>query len=47
MLYDDLEEWDWGGVGGRLKREGIYVYIYLIHVVIQQKLIQYCKAILL
>ena len=27
------------GVGfkGRLKREGIYVYLYLIHVVVQQK----------
>jgi len=26
MLYDDLEGCD-GGLGGRLKREGIYVYI--------------------
>ena len=24
-LYDELEGWD-GGVGGRVKREGIYVY---------------------
>ena len=26
MLCDDLEGWDEGGVGGRLKKEGIYVY---------------------
>ena len=25
-LLDDLKGWD-GGVGGRLKREGIYVYL--------------------
>ena len=37
MLCDDLEGWDWGEVGGRLKREGIYVYLWLIHVVVQQK----------
>ena len=34
------------GVGGRLKREGIYVYIYLIHSA-QQKLTQCCKIIIL
>ena len=27
----------------RPKREGIYVYIELIHVVVQQKLTQHCK----
>jgi len=27
-----------GGVGGRLKREGLYVYLWLIHLVVQQKL---------
>lgn len=31
---DDLAGWD-GGVGGRLKREEIYVYLYLIHVVVR------------
>ena len=36
-----------GAVGGRLKREGIYVYIELIHITEQQKLTQYCKAIIL
>ena len=32
------------GVGERSKREGIYVYIQLIHFVVQQKLIQLYKA---
>ena len=35
MLCDDLEGF---GAGGKLKREGIYVYLWLIHVVVQQKL---------
>ena len=34
------------GVGGKLKKEEICVYIQLIHVV-QQKLTQCCKAIIL
>ena len=42
VLCDDIEGW----VGGRLKREGIYVYIWLIHVAVQQKLTQHCKAII-
>ena len=46
MLCDDLKGWE-----GRLKREGIYIYththIQLIRVVIQQKLMQHCKAIIL
>jgi len=36
-----------GGVGGRLKREGTYVYLQLIPVVVWQKPTQYCKAIIL
>ena len=32
-------------MGGRSKREGIYVYIELIHIAVQQKLTQHCKAI--
>ena len=35
------------GVGGRSKREGIYVYIQVIHFIAQQKLTQHCKAIIL
>jgi len=36
VLCDDLKGWDggWWGEGGKLKREGIYVYIRLIHVVV-------------
>ena len=36
-----------GGVGGRFQREGIYVYLWLIHVVVRQKPIQRCKAIII
>lgn len=35
-----------GAVGGRLKGEGIYVYIQLIHLVVK-KLMQHCEAIML
>ena len=45
----NLEEWD--KAGGREMQEGgvmgIYVYIKLIHFVIQQKLTQHCKAFIL
>ena len=36
-----------GVVGGRLKREGVYVYLCLIHIAVLKKAIQYCKAIIL
>ena len=36
-----------GEVRGRLKREGIFVYLQLIHTVLQEKLIQHWKAIIL
>ena len=35
------------GWGGRIKREGTYVYLWLIHSVVWQKPIQHCKAIIL
>ena len=35
----------WGGVGGRLKREGIYVYLWLILIVVTTKLTQHCKQL--
>ena len=35
-----------GRVEGRLTREGIYVYTWLVHVFAQQKLIQHCKIII-
>ena len=41
VLCDDIEGWEGG------KREVIYVHIQLIHVVVQQKLTQHCKAITL
>ena len=45
MICDDLEGWNGGGE--RLQREGIHVYIELIHGVVQPKLTQHCKAIIL
>ena len=47
VLCVDLEGGMEGGVGGKLKREGIYVYLRLIHVAVQQKLTQHCKIIIL
>ena len=54
MLCDNLEGWGevgWDGMGweveGRFKREGTYVYLWLIYVNVWQKPIQYCKAIIL
>ena len=47
MLCDNLEggmEWE---VGGSFKREGTYVYLWLIHTVVRQKPTQHCKAIIL
>ena len=43
MLCDDLEGC-YGRVERRLRREGIYVYIWLIHDAVQQKLTQHCKS---
>ena len=40
-LCDNLEE-----VEGRVKREGTYVYLWLIHVDVWQKSTQYCKTII-
>ena len=53
LLCDNLEGWDGVGVGrewelgGRFKREGTYVYLWLIHDDVWQKPTQYCKAIIL
>ena len=45
VLCVDIEGWDWG-VGGRIQREGIYVYLQLTHTV-QQKIRQHCEEIIL
>ena len=37
----------WWDVGGRIQREGTYVYLWLIHVDVWQKPTEYCKAIIL
>ena len=37
----------WDGVRGKFKREGTYVYLWLINVDIWQKPTHYCKAIIL
>ena len=42
MLCDNENGWD-GGLGGRLKKEGIYVYKELTHIDVQQKLTSHCK----
>ena len=34
------------GVRGRLKREGMYEYLLLIHLLVQQKRMQHCRAII-
>ena len=34
-------------MGGRFRREGIYVYLWLIHIVVWQKPKQHCKTIIL
>ena len=34
-------------MGGTFKREGIYVYLWLIHADMWQRPTQYCKAIIL
>ena len=42
----DLDGWDWNDGREDQKRETC-AYIWLIHFIVQQKLIQHCKAILL
>ena len=47
VLCDNLEGWDGVGVGGKFKREGTCVYLWLIHADICQRATQNCKAIFL
>jgi len=45
VLCANLEGWD--GVGGKLRREGAYVYLWLTHADVWQKPTKHCKAIIL
>ena len=47
MLCDNLEGKDGVGVGERFKREGIFVYLWMIYVSVQQKPTQRWKAVIL
>lgn len=47
MLCDHLGGGIGWGLEGRLKEEGLYVYLWLVPVVVQQKLIEQCNAIIL
>ena len=47
MLCGNPGGWDEGSVGGISEKERIYVYIYMIHLVVQQKVTQHCKAVIL
>ena len=45
VLYENLEEWNREEIGRRFKREGTYVYPWLIHADIWQKPSQCCRVI--
>ena len=45
-LRDDLEGWGGGVVAGRLRKEGIYEYMWLNHDVVQQKLTPHREGII-
>ena len=47
MLCDDLRAGMGGGAGGKFRKEEVYAYIPLIHIIVQQELTQHCKAIIL
>ena len=50
VLCVNLERWGGGmgrEMGGKFKREGAYVYLWLIHVDVSQKTTKFCKAIIL
>ena len=47
VLCDNLEGWERREVGWRFKREGICVYLWLVHVDVWQKPSLYFKVIIL
>ena len=46
-LCDNLEGWDGEGDGREVQKGGIYIYLWLIHVDVLQKPMEFCKAIIL
>ena len=42
-----LEGWDGAGDWREVQKEGIYVYLWLIHVEVWQETTEFCKAIIL
>ena len=46
-LCVNLEGWMGREMGGRFKRQGIDVYLWLIHVEVGQKTTKFCKSIIL
>ena len=46
VLYQP-RRWDREGYGREFKTEGIYVYLWLIHVEVWQKTTKFCKAFIL
>ena len=47
MLCDNLEGWDGMGEGRGARREGTYVYLWLIYVNELQRSTQYFRAVVL
>ena len=45
VLCEDLEGWD--GVEREAQEGGVYVYLWLIHIIVHQKSTQHCKATIL
>ena len=43
-VLPDNQEW---GMGGGFRRQGTFVYLWLIHVVVWQRPAQYCRAVVL
>ena len=41
----NLEEWGGEGGGREIQKEGISVYLWLIHVEVRQKTTKFCKAV--
>ena len=47
LYQPSVVEWGERWEGGRFKWEGIYVYLWLIHVEVWQKTAKFCKTVIL